>query len=49
LKLLDCKISTTGVIIATYARGGKIKTGSLELENPTEAELTRRKRLKEGK
>lgn len=49
LKLLDCKISTTGVIIATYARGGKIKTGSVALENPTEAELTRRKRLKEGK
>ena len=49
LKLLDCKISTTGVIIATYARGGKIKTGSVALENPTQAELTRRKRLKEGK
>lgn len=45
LKLLDCKISTTGVIIATYARGGKVKTGSVALENPTEAELARRKRL----
>jgi dihydrofolate reductase len=49
LKLLDCKISATGVIIATYARDGKIKTGSVALETPTEAELTRRKRLKEGK
>lgn len=46
LKLLDCKISTTGVIIATYARAGKIMPGSLALENPTEAELTRRKRLR---
>jgi dihydrofolate reductase len=47
LKLLDCKISTTGVIIATYANNGKFKTGSLELENPSEAELIRRKRLEE--
>jgi dihydrofolate reductase len=45
LKLLDCKISATGVSIATYARSGEIKTGSVALENPTEAELARRKRL----
>lgn len=45
LKLLDCKTSTTGVSIATYARSGEIKTGSVALENPTEAELDRRKRL----
>lgn len=46
-KLLDCKTSTTGVVIAAYERSGKIKTGSLALENPTGAELARRKRLKE--
>jgi dihydrofolate reductase len=45
LKLLNCKISTTGVSIATYAASGKINTGSVALENPTEAELIRRKRL----
>ena len=45
LKLLDYKISTTGVSIVTYARSGKISTGSVALENPTEAELIRRKRL----
>jgi len=45
LKLLDSKISTTGVSIATYKGSGKIKTGSFALENPTEAELIRRKRL----
>ncbi len=27
-KLLDSKLSTTGVIVATYVRDGKIKTGS---------------------
>ncbi len=45
LKLLDCKLSTTGVSIATYASSGEVKTGSVALENPTDAELARRKRL----
>lgn len=27
-KLVECKISTKGVIIATYVRDGEIKTGS---------------------
>jgi dihydrofolate reductase len=48
-KLLDSKTSTTGVIIATYTRGGNLKTGSFGLENPTGAELARRRRLKEEK
>jgi dihydrofolate reductase len=48
-KLLESEVSPSGVIIATYARAGEVKTGSLALENekPTEAELARRKRLKE--
>ncbi len=48
-KLVDSKTSTTGVIVATYERAGKVKTGSFPLETPSEAELARRKRLKEGK
>jgi len=48
-KLVDSKTSTTGVIVATYERAGQVKTGSFALETPTEAELARRKRLKEGK
>ncbi len=48
LRLVDYKVSTTGVIMATYAASGEIKTGSFQLQNPTEAELARRKRLKEG-
>jgi len=47
LKLLDSKISSTGVIIATYALGGELKIGSFALDNPTDAELARRKRLAE--
>ena len=46
-ELLDCEFSTTGVIIAAYARNGEIKAGSFALEDPTEAELARRKKLKE--
>lgn len=48
LKLIDSRTSTTGVIVATYERAGIVKTGSYVLETPTEAELARRKRLKEG-
>lgn len=48
-KHLESRTSTTGVIIATYERDGDIKTGSFELDTPTEAELARRKRMKEEK
>ena len=47
-KLVDSKTSTTGVIVATYERAGKVKTGSFALETPTEAELARRKQLNLG-
>lgn len=47
LELIDSKISTTGVIIGTYRRSGEIQTGSFALEQPTEAELRRREKLKE--
>jgi dihydrofolate reductase len=32
LRLVDTKVSTTGVIVSTYERGGAIKTGSFALE-----------------
>ncbi|PWB51288.1 MAG: riboflavin biosynthesis protein RibD [Candidatus Methanoperedenaceae archaeon] len=44
-KLINSKISTTGVIIATYETAGELKTGSFALDNPNEAEIERRKRL----
>ena len=46
-KLLESEISPRGVIVATYLRAGEVKTGSFALEVPTEAELSRRKRIKE--
>lgn len=46
-KLLESEISPTGVIVASYERSGEVKTGSFGLDTPSEAELARRKKLKE--
>ena len=45
LKLVEVKSSNTGVIIATYQPAGELKIGSFALENETEEELARRKKL----
>jgi dihydrofolate reductase len=46
-QLLESEISPSGVIVARYMRAGEVKAGSFALEVPTEAELARRKRLKD--
>ncbi|MBX5164937.1 MULTISPECIES: dihydrofolate reductase family protein [unclassified Rhizobium] len=46
LKLTANTVSTTGVIMSVYARGGAIKTGTFELAQPSEAEIARRERMK---
>ena len=48
-KILESEISPNGVIAAMYGRAGEVKTGSLALETPTDAELARRKRIREEK
>jgi hypothetical protein len=45
LKLVDSKVSKTGVTINTYQRAGDINPGSFEFDEPTQAELERRQRL----
>lgn len=45
LKLVDNKTSSTGVIISTYKPAGALVTGTFQLENPSEAEIARRKKL----
>ena len=37
LKLVDSKVSTTGVVIGTYEPAGKIVTGSFALDQSPEA------------
>ena len=42
LKLVDNKVSSTGVVIGTYVPAGEIETGSFALEEPSEEEIRRR-------
>jgi dihydrofolate reductase len=48
LRLVDSKVSGTGVTINTYERAGDIERGSFEFDEPTEAEIERRRRLAAG-
>jgi dihydrofolate reductase len=47
LKLAQTKTSTTGVLLTTYERGGAIDYGSFAHDEPTEAEVERRKQFAE--
>ena len=44
-KLVSSSVSSTGVILSKYARDGEVETGSFEFDEPTAAELERRKNL----
>ena len=46
LKLVDSRTSATGVTIGSYVRAGEVKPGSFALQEPTEAELARREKMK---
>ena len=45
LELVESKVSKSGVTINTYRRAGDVDVGSFEFDQPTEAELERRRRL----
>ncbi|MDK1373294.1 MULTISPECIES: dihydrofolate reductase family protein [unclassified Sinorhizobium] len=45
LTLVSSKVSGSGVTVNKYVRAGEIVTGSFEFEQPTEAELERRRNL----
>jgi hypothetical protein len=45
LTLVDSEATATGVTISTYERAGAIRPGSTEFDEPTEAEIERRRRL----
>ena len=46
-RLVDSSTSSKGVIVATYERSGEVKTGTFTQDVPAEAEISRRRRLKE--
>ena len=45
LELVDSKVSSTGVVMATYRRAGDIPLGSFAFEEPTPEEVERRTRM----
>jgi dihydrofolate reductase len=45
LKLVKNEVTATGVTISTYQRAGDIDPGSFEFDEPTDAEIERRRRL----
>jgi dihydrofolate reductase len=48
LELVDSQVTKTGVTANVYRRAGDVGTGSFEFDEPTEAELERRRRLAAG-
>ena len=48
LKLVDHFVADTGVIVATYAPAGDVKTGTFATKEPSEAEQARQAKMKEG-
>jgi dihydrofolate reductase len=45
-KLIGSRVSSTGIMIAHYERGGEIKIGDTALENSSKAEAARQERMK---
>jgi len=43
LKLTRSAVSSTGIVVATYERDGAVRTGSFASDQPSEAELERRR------
>jgi len=48
LKLVDHFVSPKGVVISTYEPAGDVPTGSFETKPPSEEEVERREKMREG-
>lgn len=48
LKLVETQTSTTGVVLQVHQSAGKVEYGSFALQEPTEAELARRRKVEVG-
>lgn len=46
-RLVDCKVSPKGVVIATYEPNGDIQIGSFQMPDPSEREKARQERMKQ--
>lgn len=47
-EVTDSKTATTGVLLLNYERAGDVQYGSFALEEPTDAEVERRRDLEES-
>jgi dihydrofolate reductase len=45
-KLTSSRVSSTGILVGHYERGGDIKIGDTALDSPSELEIARQKRMK---
>lgn len=45
MRLRESKVSSTGVVMSTYRRDGEIRPGSFAPEQPSEAEIARRRKM----
>ncbi|MBX3576605.1 MAG: dihydrofolate reductase family protein [Rhizobiaceae bacterium] len=45
-RLTKSAVSSTGALVATYARAGDVRTGSFAMDDPSPAEIERRRTLK---
>lgn len=45
-KLIEHRVSSAGIAMATYERGGEVRTGSFAAIEPSPAEVDRRERMK---
>ncbi len=45
-RLTDSRVSPNGIVIANYERAGEVKTGDFSTKPPSEAEITRRAKMK---
>ena len=45
-KLVDHRVTTTGVVIGRYQRAGDVVTADYAMDPPTPAEIARRERMK---
>ncbi len=48
LRLVRSQVSTTGVVMCTYVPGGDIRPGTFAIIEPSEMELTRRRKMANG-
>jgi hypothetical protein len=48
MKLVDHFVTSAGVAMATYEPAGEVQTGTFENKEPSEQELERREKMREG-